>query len=70
MPSIIRHGHFLLTKVVTKTASENRLIETVNFNVTTSVNHRIFRGSERIWRCLERVNRLNMKLKHLKIDQQ
>ena len=41
-----RGGNFLLTKAVTKTASENRLTEavTVTYNVTASVNHHIFRG--------------------------
>ena len=44
MPDINRGGHFLLTEAVTKTASENLLTEAVNFNMTASVNRRIFRG--------------------------
>ena len=44
MLNINRGGHFLLTEAVTKTASENRLIEVVNINVTASVIRHIFRG--------------------------
>jgi len=43
MPSINRGSHFLLTKAVTITASENQLTEAVTYNVTAFVNRRIFR---------------------------
>ena len=38
MLGINRDGPFLLTEAVTKTTSENRLTEAINFNMTVSVN--------------------------------
>ena len=44
MLGVNRGGHFILTELVKETASQNRLIETVDVNLTSSFNTPIFKG--------------------------
>ena len=43
MPIINRGGHLLLTEAIKETTSQNPLTETVNVNVTASINTPFFR---------------------------
>ena len=50
---INRCGHFLLTKAVRKSASQNLLTETITIKMTASVNGIIFEGGPLIKVCLD-----------------